>query len=250
MDITKTCLVLDARKLERLRMDGPALRVTLCEQSSLLFPLRRLDRIHIIGNLNEGLEALLYCAERQIPIAFFSAAGKLRCQLYFPVVEHTQLSHWLEHIEFDPQASEQYAEWLHNQRAYFLSTLDVMTGSQRTRLQRLQEKVHHIGKKVLGERQHRLAQEWLEGICIAQLSQLVVNHGFSNNSRGKQRLLDDILPLFQLWLGYQLAVQLERGAMTINGKTMSGFYQTQADTLAYMGRRMLAQLASRLEAII
>lgn len=38
--------------------------------------------------------------------------------------------------------------------------------------------------------------------------------------------------------------------MAINGKSMSSFYQAQADTLAYMGRRMLAQLASRLEAII
>lgn len=250
MNSTKTCLVLDARKLEHLRLDGPALRVTLCEQSSLLFPLRRLDRIHIIGHLHEGLDALVTCAERQIPIAFFSATGKLRCQLYYPVVEHTQLSHWLEHIEFDVEASEQYSEWLNNQQAYFLSTLRAVAGSQRTRLQCLQEKVHHTGKKVLGERQYQLAQEWLEGICTTQLSQLIVNQGFANNSRGKQKLMNDLLPLFRLWLGYQLAVQLERGAMVINAKTMSGFYQAQADALGYMARRMLAQLASRLEAII
>jgi hypothetical protein len=250
VDITKTCLVLDARKLERLRMDGPALRVTMREQSSLLFPLRRLDRIHIIGNLHEGLDALVTCAERQIPIAFFSATGKLRCQLYYPVVEHTQLSHWLEHIEFDVEASEQYSEWLNNQQAYFLSTLTPVASHQRMRLQCLQETIHHLGRKVLGERQYHLAQEWLEGICITQLSQLIVNHGFANNSRGKQRLMDDLLPLFCLWLGYQLATQLERDSMAINGKTMSGFYQSQSDALAYMGRRMLAQLASRLEAII
>lgn len=114
----------------------------------------------------------------------------------------------------------------------------------------VEEKVHHASKKVLGERQFNLAQDWLEGIAITQLSQLIVNHGFANNSRGKQKLMDDLLPLFRLWLGYQLALQLERGAMAINGKTMSGFYQAQAETLAYMGRRMLAQLASRLEAII
>lgn len=244
------CLVLDTRKLACLRMDGPALRVTLREQSPLLFPLRRLDRIHIIGHLNEGLDALLHCAERQIPIAFFTTAGKLRCQLYFPVAEHTPLSHWLEHIEFDAAASEQYAQWLNNQQAYFLSTLHAGNSGKYTHLQHLQENVHRINKQALGARQYQLAQEWLEGICIAQLSQLVVNHGFANHSRGKQKLMDDLLPLFKLWLGYQLAQQLSHNTMAINGKSMSHFYQTQADTLAYMGRRLLAQLANRLEAII
>lgn len=41
--------------------------------------------------------------------------------------------------------------------ASFLSTLEAAAGNQCSRLQRLQEKVHHISKKVLGD---GLATSW------------------------------------------------------------------------------------------
>lgn len=50
MSMAKSCLVIDSRKAEKISLDGPALKVRMQSQSSRLFPLRRLSRIHILGD--------------------------------------------------------------------------------------------------------------------------------------------------------------------------------------------------------
>jgi hypothetical protein len=65
MDTPATCLVIDARKLESLTVDGPALKVTMRSQSARLFPFRRLSRVHVVGAIRDGIDTLLQCAERQ-----------------------------------------------------------------------------------------------------------------------------------------------------------------------------------------
>lgn len=250
MEAAKTCLVIDSRKAEQLRLDGPALRVRMQEQSSRLFPLRRLSRIHILGDLQQGFEALIHCAEHQIPVAFFTVSGKLRCQLYFPVLENTLISHWLEHVEFDAQAREIYGDWLQHQSLHLLSCLGYKRGALEQRLRCNLERLHHACKQVLGEHQYRLAMDWLEGMACVQLSQIIIDHGLANQSRGMRKLIDDITPLYDFWLHHHLAKYQIKKPLRINGQTMSDFYQTQADDLDYFTRRMLSQLAVRLESII
>ncbi|MBC6907360.1 hypothetical protein DWB84_18135 [Saccharophagus sp. K07] len=250
MDIAKTCLVIDSRKTEQIRLDGPALRIRMQQQSSRLFPLRRLSRIHIVGELQQGFDALIYCAEHQIPVAFFTLNGKLRCQLYFPVLENSLISHWLEHVEFDQQAQQEYDDWLKHQTLHLLACMGYRTGSIERRLQSILNQLHHACKKELGEKLYRQAMDWLEGMANAQLSQIITNLGLANQSRGKRKLMEDITPLYQLWLHHHLAKQLQKTQLNINGYTMSAFYQAQADELEYFTRRMLAQLTTRLESII
>ncbi len=88
MTEAKTCLVIDAEKTSHIMLDGPALKITMHLQSARLFPLRRIARIHVIGSVENSFETMVSCAERQIPVAFFTKQGKLRCQLYYPVFEN------------------------------------------------------------------------------------------------------------------------------------------------------------------
>lgn len=81
-DVALTSLVIDSRKLARMGMDGPALKVTMRGRSAILFPLRRLCRIHILGTPESGMDALLFCAEQRVPVAFFHFNGRLRCRLH------------------------------------------------------------------------------------------------------------------------------------------------------------------------
>lgn len=251
MDIAKTCLVIDARKLEALWLDGPALRVRMQAQNSRLFPLRRLSRIHVLGALNEGLDALLHCAERQIPVAFFTIMGKLRCQLYFPAYENSILSHWLEHVDFDPEAKEQYDEWLAFQSLHVLSMMQFTKGSSETRWQLAAETLRGAGNKFLGAKVFNQALDWLNGMLNAQVSQLIVQHGLSNQSRGKRRLMEDITPVCEVWLLYLfLDAVASAPKFNVNAYSMSNFYQRNSEQIEYTARRMLSQLATRLEAII
>ena len=250
---TKTCLVIDCRVLSHLSMDGPALKVRVRQQSHRLFPLRRLSRIHVIGSrtLEQGFDALLTCAEKQIPVAFFTVQGKLRCQLYFPVYENSMLSHWLEHVEFDPQANEQYQQWLEHQRVHIIAMMGMRQGCREKRMDQVREILHAHCNNKLGRDSFHQAMAWLQGMMSAHVSQLIVEHGLSNQSRGKRRLMEDISPLCELWLNGALVEMLgSRKKLRIDGVGMSALYQSQTDRIDYMVRRMLIQLSTRLEAII
>jgi len=250
MDSPRTCLVIDARKLEMLMLDGPALRLRMQSQASLLFPLQRLSRVHVIGKVDQGFEAFLHCAEQQIPVAFFTAQGKLRCQLYFPVFENSLLSHWIDYVEFDSEARQQYQDWLSGQRLHVLSLMGCSAGNRETRYQVVREKLHEICNKKLGIRYAQDAMEWLTGMLSVHLSQLIVEQGLCHQGRGKRRLLEDLTPIGELLLLHGLACQAAHKKVQVNGYSMSNLYQHESDQIEYCVRRMLAQLISRLEAII
>lgn len=196
------------------------------------------------------MDALIHCAENQIPVAFFTTKGKLRCQLYFPVFENNIIAHWLEHIEFDAAASHEYEEWLSHQRLHLLSQIGSRTGPIETRLQLTQEKLNSICKRKLGEKDYRLALDWLDGMLTVHLSQIIVNQGLANQSRNKRRLMDDLTPVLDLWLKNRFSQYLEQHTPSITARRMSEFYQDNAEWMEYLVRKMLTQLASRLEAII
>lgn len=250
MDIAKSCLVVDARKVERLSLDGPALKVRIKTQSARLFPLRRLSRIHVLGELEAGLDALIHCAEHQIPVAFFTVRGKLRCQMYFPVLENTIIAHWLEHVEFDQAARDEYCEWRSHQCLNLLAQIGWRNNPREDRLKLAEESLNHVCKKAMGEKDFRLACEWLNGMLAVHMSQIIVNHGMANQSRGKRWLMDDLQPLFAIWLKYRMAEHLKRRKLQVTANGMSNFYQDQSAWVDYTLRRMLTQLATRLEAII
>lgn len=250
MDIAGTCLVIDSRRLDQLSLDGPALKVRLHAQSARLFPLRRLSRIHVVGAITDGLEPLLHCAEHQIPVAFFTLTGKLRCQLYFPINENSLISHWLDHVDFDVEAKQIYEEWLLHQTLHMLSMVGHTVGNRESRYKLVNESLRSICKRFLGSKDFQSAMDWLNGILAVHLSQLIVDYGLSNQSRGKRRLMQDISPVCELWLVNILATKAGKHRIKITAQTMSDFYQQQSGQIEYTARRMLTQLVSSLESII
>src|SRR5690606_9576493 len=127
--VAPTSLVIDARKVDKICLDGPALKVVMISRSPVLFPLRRLLRIHVIGTLGTGVDALLHCAERQIPVAFFHPNGRLRCRLLSPAQDCGLVEHWFEHVEFDSAIRQVYEEWLLHQELHLLSKLGFNAGA-------------------------------------------------------------------------------------------------------------------------
>ena len=250
MEMAATCLVIDARSLDSLSVDGPALKVRMRSQSPRLFPLRRLSRVHVVGVIKDGLEPLLHCAENQIPVAFFTVSGRLRCQLYFPVYENSIISHWLEHVDFDVEARQLYDDWLFHQTLHVLSMMGCTEGARESRYQLIEEKLRGLCNRYLGPKDFQIAMDWLGGMLVVHISQLVVDYGLSNQSRGKRRLMDDISPICELWLIYFLASHASRRRVQVAAQAMSDLYQKHSAEIEYTVRRMLTQLATRLESIV
>ena len=249
-EVGATCLTIDTRNLEFIKIDGPALQVKIRTQCARLFPLRRLSRIHVIGKLCDGIESLLHCAESQVPVAFFTRSGKLRCQLYYPVFESSVLSHWLDHVDFDCQVKEVYSDWLSHQTSHLLSNIGLSDFASPSRGDLLLSRLNGLCRERLGKEELSCALQWLFGMLSAHLSQLVVSYGLGNQSRGKKKLMGDMTPILELAIRYFLLQKASRKKLHVSATTMSFFYSQHHDEIDTFARQMLYQLASRLEAIV
>lgn len=249
-EVAPTSLVIDSRKLLRMGIDGPALKVTMLNKSPVLFPLRRLCRIHIMGTPSSGMDALLYCAEQQIPVAFFQINGRLRCTLQSAEKSSGLVDHWFEHVDFDPQIAQLYDEWVLHQGLHAMSQLGVNAGACESRRQLLYETLRGFCKQGLGKDNFKVALEWLDGLLHFHLNHVIEEFGFSQQ-RGRNKLLNDMKPICELWLLYELAKQLSKNKKyVVNGQSMTCFYQQQSIQIEFSARSMLTQLANKLESII
>src|SRR5690606_34421886 len=113
-----------------------------------------------------------------------------------------------------------------------------------------EEMFNKICKYAIGESQYKLATDWLMGMLATQMSQIIVNHGIANQSRSKKKLMDDLLPLYRVWIKHSLSNALKTEKLNISAATMSALYQQLSEDIDYQLRRSLTQLSSRLEAII
>lgn len=250
IDVALTSLVIDSRKLSRMGMDGPALKVVMRGRSSVLFPLRRLCRIHILGTPASGMEALLYCAEQQIPVAFFQFNGRLRCRLLPAGGTPALTDHWFEHVEFDPQVRQLYDDWVLHQGLYTMSRLGISGGLCDARKQLVYETLRGYCRQQLGKKNLKTALEWLDGLLRFHLDQVIKELGFVQE-RGRLKLLEDIRPICDLWLLHALAERLQQPAgFCVTAQNMNAFYQRQAIELELSLRRMLIQLVNILEAVV
>ena len=131
-----------------------------------------------------------------------------------------------------------------------MSCLGVKTGARESRKQLLYETLRGFCHRQLGRENLTAALEWLDGLLLFHLEQVVEEFGFVQQ-RGRQKLLADMKPICDLWLLYALAGRLEqRGRFNITAQNMTAFYQQQANELEFSARRMLTQLVSKLEAVV
>ncbi len=249
-DVALRALVIDSRKLLRMVIDGPALKVVIHGRSPVLFPLRRLRIIHILGMPANDMDALMHCAERQILVAFFDYNGRLRCRLIPAAGTPSLVDHWFEHVEFDKQISQLYTDWLLHQELHTLSLLGVNTGSCEFQKKLVYETLRGFCRQKLGKVNLKSALEWLDGLLCFHLEQVIEEFGFVQQ-RGKLKLLADLQPIFDLWLLHALAGKLQKSKnLKISAKSMTEFYQQQAEQLEFTSRLMLTQLVNRLDSVV
>lgn len=250
--MNKTSLMIDARKNCILRIDGPALWIQVEHKSPILFPLRRISRIHVVGLVKQGFDALIHCAEQEIPVAFFNGHGKLRCQLYSPNVNDNILAHWLETIEFDPAAKEVYQHWLENQRLHLLSTMGYRRVNSEDRHHVIEQLLRAKANILLDKKQHtKEAITWLEGLLSSHLTETISRHSLGKPNGASHKLLKDLLPIFTIALLHAFVERLEQhNSIPSNSYGMSKFFHRYSEMADYHINRMLTQLEHSLENLI
>lgn len=249
----KTRLMIDANKVERLFVDGPSLVIGLHATALTRLPLRRLRSVTVVGLLHHGLEALLHCAEQQIPVLFCDSRGTVKTQIL--PYQHAQFDwdDWLESLGFDPIFHMAYRQWLENQQRHLRSLIqrdldDQFDESKPWRVAMLESCLNHRLKQVLlGQQQRDEARDWLEGLMRVHLNELLSQQGLKPHHLGAERILNDFATDLERLARHRQVQWLQQHSCPINAKWMSICYQSMADDLEQHILRICLQLRVLIE---
>ena len=73
-------LYLQGKPGMRVVLDTPALSIVVPDKSRQLFPLSRISRVVVSGNVDWSMSALLACADTGISVIFLTDCGAVRCR--------------------------------------------------------------------------------------------------------------------------------------------------------------------------
>jgi hypothetical protein len=96
----------------QVKLDGPALRISMPCSADRWFPLQRLSRVVSSNRVEWETSALLACAAHGITISFLDAAGALIARCIGRVDAHDRLNQRLEQFLFRDDWQTLYAQWL------------------------------------------------------------------------------------------------------------------------------------------
>ncbi|MGR9053910.1 MAG: CRISPR-associated endonuclease Cas1 [Gammaproteobacteria bacterium] len=105
-------LYLKGSETMRVEYDEPALAVEEPGKARQLFPLSRLSRVLVSGNVEWSMPALMACADAGVPVVFSRATGEIRgLWLSRRVFASNWLQHFYDALQQD-DVRERYRDWL------------------------------------------------------------------------------------------------------------------------------------------
>ena len=111
-------LYIDGGGAHRVSLDGPALKVRQPRSAELRFPLARISRIVVRGEVSWSTDALLACADAGIVVCFLRADGRPRARwIGRPTSRSTFSQHWRDFLDC-PDWQERYRNWRTNLRRH------------------------------------------------------------------------------------------------------------------------------------
>jgi hypothetical protein len=169
----------------RVALDGPALRVSSEASADRLFPLQRLSRVVVSGDVAWSTEALLACADQDVPITFLHRTGGLRARLLGrprsrPVAE---LRDALETVLEAADGAARVRDWLAAQaanrrrdlaRRLFGAPVTADAGA-------LREHLRAQARRYAPEEELRLLDARLAGLVHAQVAGILARAGVASD---------------------------------------------------------------------
>lgn len=124
-------LYLDGVRPLRVQLDGPGLRVCAVGVADRMYPLQRLSRVVVCGQVDWATDALLACAEAGIPVSFMRRNGILRARMLgVSLRKHLlQLDTLLEEFIGLPDGVDRYRDWVRGRSQQ--ARLELVCGSGR-----------------------------------------------------------------------------------------------------------------------
>ncbi len=193
-------LYLLGRKGMRVVFDEPALAVCVTDKTRQLFPLPRISRVVVCGNVEWSMGALFACADAGVSVVFLDQAGKVRsCWLGLARQKCSVLQSLCALLE-QTEALPRYQNWLLGMRrmaarsaAKRLAFADWQTVDAAALEAWSQQSIN---------RDWLIEREWLQGVILSAVMQYLLNFGIDakNELSGNAaiNLADDLTRLLAL----------------------------------------------------
>ena len=192
---------IEAGRLKFCKVDSVSLSISGENEAVRSFPLRAIRLLVVIGQAREGLDFLLNCVEQGIPVQFVHENGRLSCRLQMLDDRRSLLADWLPHIDANPCWLKAYKTW-----HYEVSTRVILRSWGRLETWQDLDKVRdQIGREILKSKHLDITQfkallVWFDSWLQLDLLGVLEVRGVQAGSEASQKLLQDLLPLYSIWL--------------------------------------------------
>ncbi len=247
-----------AQPLE-VTLDGPALCVDSAEHASRLFPLQRISRVIVSGNVRWGTEALLACADEGITITFLNTEGEVRARWIGRVTGRSGLKQRLDDLLDRPDGRQLYEGWRHamEQQAALAALkpldLDLREAADLSRLCAL---ANRAAERLADTQTARRIARLQHGMLEAQVTELLHEAGLLGDGdpapRSAPHLAGDLTrilawrlePIRLGWLHrrQRWAAKRHRPLKAPTERQITRLYQSRTARLDQEGRVLIARL--------
>lgn len=231
-------LYLNAHQPLQVRLDGPALRVTAAHSDDRRYPLRRLSRIVVSGEVRWTAPALLACGHAGVVLCFVRPDGlPRRCWVGRPSTRSTFVADW-KHFLDRPSSHGAFLHWRRRVRLRAIRLCTLRLGLPRDE----QALTRHVGGRTKSDPCFRAAKRTLYGLAYARSLEELAKLGFSNTDRSLGMVLPDLVATMQWALHASLCDRRNRDA-TKSAWKLVALFERHRHEAEFCMRETLTSLA-------
>ncbi len=187
-------LYLLGREQTDVVLDGPALRVSRNGHADARVPLRRLARVIVSGRVNWATNALLACADHDVPVVFLRRSGTVRAR-WLGICSRRDgwfYRNWSYLID-RPDWRQQYGQWRRSalQRATALSVRR-MGLTIRREPEELEHDFNEFARFSVGDDRWAAISKRLDGLAEAHAVAGLASYGLQWKTAEMQKLAGDL----------------------------------------------------------
>ena len=233
-------------------LDGPALRIARPACADLRVPLQRISRIVVSGGVNWATNALLACADNNVPIIFLRGNGSVRARGLGTQSRQSDLQQKWSYFIDRPDWQELYEDWrapaLRRSLALSARRLGMRADHCKTYLNEL---LTDPIRDSLGETAWSCFRTRLHGLAETKITTCLAKSGFQWSDSAGAALITDLsevvaiglLPELNEVIGGELATLLQRD----NVAAMAEFFEQNGATVDFHLRLGLQSFCRFLE---
>ena len=236
-------LYIHGREPLQVCLDGPALRIRKRHSDDRRFPLGRVSRVVVWGDVDWSSDALLACANAAIVVCFLRLNG-LPCGRCIgqPSTRSTFAEDW-RHFQERPGSEQLYRRWRIGVRKRAIRFCALCLGLGRVDMLGL---ARRVGRYAVNDPGFHAAKRGMYGLAHARSLEELAKLGMCKTDESLQRVLPDLAAVIQWGLHPSLA-DWWRHRPAASAQELAAFFERNRSTTEFHLIETLRSLARLLE---